>query len=341
MGWVGRRSKRPRSRQNRVIHSLITAASAWLFLAPVGQARAQTLEGFNWVDLRTNPDTVALVNKALGKQTYTAVREIGFVGVMPKEDPPTNTVAPSASAMTSDTVGDAAPATSQALPPPPLPLPKDAHLLVVTAERTDPAALPEDDSFAVYDVRQDAGQNGGVATLLLAGPTLKFAGWLRMRRDGDPELVASYRDCVACQSTTFLTTFYLDGKTKDWHARWPRSKAGAPMFSEGQEANGGQQVYALLDDETGRAMLGTFQHFSGRKRRDSDFAFEYLVDNYSGQEVTQPVGGADARALATRLCKGQGVVLGIAGGQSSEICRSGLHSASGASAAHTSRGKHN
>jgi hypothetical protein len=336
MGLAG-----PGCRQNRVIHWLIAAASAWLFLMPAGNARAQALEGFNWVDLRTNPETVALVHKALGKETYTAVREIGFVGAMPKEDPPANAPAATPTAVAPPAMAaDAASASSQASPPSPLPVPKDAHLLVVTAERTDPAALPEDDSFAVYDVKQDGGQNGGVATLLLAGPALKFAGWLRMRRDGDPELVATYRDCAACQSTTFLTTFYVDGKTRDWHARWPRSKAGAPMFSEGQEANGGQQVYALLDDEAGRAMLGTFQHFSGRKRRDSDFAFEYLVDNYSGQEVTQPVGGVDARALETRLCKGQGVVLGIAGGQSSEICRSGFRSAAGGSTPQPSRRKH-
>jgi hypothetical protein len=111
------------------------------------------------------------------------------------------------------------------------------------------------------------------------------------------------------------------------------------MYSEGQEANGGQQVYALLDDEAGRAMLGTWQHFSGRTRRDSDFTYEYLVDNYSAQEVTQPVGGADARALESRLCKAQGVVLGIAGGQQSEICKSGGRSESGASSSSSSRSK--
>lgn len=289
----------------------MAAAGVWLFLTAAGHAQAQALEGFNWVDLHGNADTVALVHKALGKEAYTALREIGYVGVVPKEDagatlPPATAGAP-----------------SQASPsmPPPL-IPRDAHLLVVTAERANPSALPDQDTFAVYDVKPDADQKNGVATLLLAGPALKFAGWLRMRRDGDPELVATYRDCVECQSTTFFTTFYLDAKTRDWHARWPRAKAGAPMYSEGQEANGGQQVYALLDDEAGRAMLGTFQHFSGRKRRDSDFAFEYLVDNYSGQEVTQPLTGADARALETRLCKAQGVVLGIAGGQSSAICRS-------------------
>ncbi|MGI8771550.1 MAG: hypothetical protein ACR2JE_08935, partial [Acidobacteriaceae bacterium] len=231
----------------------MAVAGAWLFLIPAGQARAQALEGFNWVDLHTNAETVALVNKALSKEAYTALREIGFVGAVPKEDASANAAVA------------------------PLQIPADAHLLVVTAKRADPAALPEDDTFAIYDVKPDASQKDGVATPLLTGPALKFAGWLRMRRDGDPELVATYKDCVACQSTTFLTTFYLDGKTKDWHARWPRSKAGAPMFSEGQEANGGQQVYGLLDDEAGRAMLGTFQHFSGRQRRDSDFAFEYLV----------------------------------------------------------------
>ncbi len=305
-------------------------AGVWLLLVPAGHAHAQALDGFNWVDLRADRETVALVDRALQGQTYTALREIGFVGLAPKDDASSSAVVdPPAvnSVQTGSTAQQPAPTT------PRLPVPREAHLLVVTAERANPAALPDEDTYSVYDIRQDANPNaiqrGGVATLLLSGPALKFSGWLRMRSDGDPELVATYKDCVACQSTTFLTTFYLDAKTKDWHARWPRSKAGAPIYSEGQEANGGQQVYALLDDEAGRAILGTYQHFSGRKRRDSDFAFEYLVDNYSGQELTQPVAGADARALERRLCKAQGVVLGIAGGQSSAICRSG----SGAAAA--------
>ncbi len=283
-------------------------------------AHAQALDGFQWVDLRTSEQVTEIVAKAISGTDYTALREIGYVGV-PAAEPP----------------GSEAAALSTA--PAAVPVPPEAHLLVITARRPAPAALPFDDTETVYDVDQKS----GVATELLSGPHLALAGWLRMRRDGEPELVATYQDCVQCQSTTFFTTFYLDAQTHTWHARWPRSKAGAPIFSEGQEANGGQQVYALLDDEAGRAMLGVWQHFStpqaaraGSKRRDSDYLYEYLVDNYTGQELAQPLAGADARALEQRLCKAQGEVLGIGGGQGSAVCKT-ASTGSTAPAAHRRR----
>lgn len=272
-------------------------------LAAAQAAHAQALDGFQWVDLRTSDNVTEVVTKALRGTNYTALREIGYVGVPVAE--------PQASDVTAFT------------PPATLPVPPDAHLLVITAGRPTPAALPSEDTETVYDVDQ----KNGTATELISGPELKPAGWLRMRRDGDPELVATYQDCTDCQPTTFLTTFYLDAKTHDWHARWPRAKAGAPIYSEGQEANGGQQVYALLDDEAGRAVLGVWQHFSGRKRRDSDFVYEYLVDNYTGQELAQPLAGSEARTLEERLCKAQGEVLGIGGGQESAVCKAGAASA--------------
>ncbi len=291
-------------RQGKCVRWLGVAA---LLFATSRAAHAQALEGFQWADLRTNTDVIETVKKSLRGASYTALREIGYVGVPAAESPAVE-----------DTKTSAAPR---------LPIPPDAHLLVITAQRETSAALPADDTYRVYDVDQKS----ATATELLSGPELKLAGWLRMRRDGDPEMVATYQDCVQCERTTFLTTFYLDAKTHDWHARWPRSKAGAPIYSEGQEANGGQQVYALLDDEAGRAMLGVWQHFSGRKRHDSDFVYEYLVDNYTGQEVTQPLAGADARALEQRLCKAQGEVLGIGGGQESAICKGGGLAGAGSS----------
>ena len=131
-------------------------------------------------------------------------------------------------------------------------MPRDAHLLVITAERTNPSALPDEDILSVYDVNQ----RQITANLLLRGPGLRLLGWVRMWRESSPELVATYNDCAECQRTTFFTTFHIDLKTHEWEVRWPRSAAGAPIFSEGQEANGGQQVYALLDDEAGRVVLG-------------------------------------------------------------------------------------
>ncbi len=314
--------------QRRVIERVGLVVAGVMCILSAVAARAQALDGFNWVDLRTDQSTVSLVTKALAKEKYTALREIGFVGVPPQETqaaaPVSSgaTASPSASSTSPASSPTAAPGsqpTASPLPALTLPVPPDAHLLVITADRPNPIALPQNESFAVYDLNQKS----GALTALVSGPGLKLAGWLRMRREGNPELVATYQDCVECQRTTFFTTFYLDGKTKSWGARWLRAKAGAPVYSEGQEANGGQQVYALLDDEAARVMLATWQHFSGRKRRDSDFVYVYRVENYTDREITQPLAGAEARAMESRLCRAQGEVLGIGGGQNSEICKAG------------------
>ena len=281
--------------------------ACWLaVLAGCAAAHAQTIDNFNWLDLRQPSDVQTIVARSLIKEPYTELREIGFIG--------------SASGSPTKETGAAAaqPASAGATPiAPRLPVPRDAHLLVITAERTNPAALPDDDTLSVYDVDQRQIH----ATLLLRGPGLKLLGWLRMWREGDPELVATYDDCAECQRTTFFTTFYIDGKTRQWQTRWPRARAGAPIFSEGQEANGGQQVYALLDDEAGRVVLGTWAHYSGRGRNDSNFLYSYRVENYGTRESAQPLVGNEARVLEQRLCRGQGVLFGLADGQDSTLCR--------------------
>ncbi len=162
------------------------------------------------------------------------------------------------------------------------------------------------------------------ATLLMTGAGLRFAGWLRFTREDQPELVATYQDCAgACQKTTFFTTFYLDQKTREWKSRWPRTIAGAPLFSEGQEANGGQQVYALMVDDTGRATLGTWQHYSGRKRRDSDYVFAYHLTQWTQNDVIDRLEGSAARTMQLKLCRAQDEALGIAAGQDSAVCKPG------------------
>src|ERR1700748_2783945 len=221
-----------------------------LMLLSSAKLRAQSIENFRWLDLRQASDVQTIVVRALMNEPYTALREIGYIGVPPKEGTPPAQAAPTASGASRNAAK--------------LPVPRDAHLLVITAERTNPSALPDEDILSVYDVNQ----RQITATLLLRGPGLRLLGWLRMWREGSPELVATYDDCVACQRTTFFTTFHIDLKTQQWQVRWPRSTAGAPIFSEGQEANGGQQVYALLDDEAGRVVLGTWAHFSVQGRPD-------------------------------------------------------------------------
>jgi hypothetical protein len=277
-----------------------------LVFLSLSNARAQSIENFRWLDLRQASDVQTIVARALMNEPYTMLREIGYIGLPPKE--PATPAKPASAAGTSNIAANT----------PKLPVPRDAHLLVITAERTNPSALPDDDILSVYDVNQ----RQITATLLLRGPGLRLLGWLRLWREGSPELVATYDDCAQCQRTTFFTTFHIDMKTQQWQARWPRSTAGAPIFSEGQEANGGQQVYALLDDEAGRVVLGTWAHFSVQGRPDTDVVYAYRVEYYGSHEATEPMFGTQARAFEQRLCAGQGVLFGLADGQDGALCRS-------------------
>jgi hypothetical protein len=276
--------------------------------------RAQSIENFRWLDLRQpslqqRSDVQTIVERALMNEPYTALREIGYIG-MPAREPAT----PSAKAGAATASGPSNLASNASK----LPVPRDAHLLVITAERGNSSALPDNDILSVYDVNQRQIS----ATLLLRGPGLRLLGWLRLWREGTPELVATYDDCTECQRTTFFTTFHIDMKTQQWQARWPRSTAGAPIFSEGQEANGGQQVYALLDDEAGRVVLGTWAHFSTHGRPDTDIVYAYRVEYYGSHEAAEPMIGTQARAFEQRLCGGQGVLFGLSDGQDSALCHS-------------------
>lgn len=292
-------------------------------MIPSAPLHAQTLENFRWLDLRQQSDVQTIVTRALLNEPFTSLREIGYIGLSTRDEP-------AAKAAASQT-GSAAANVSR------LPVPRDAHLLVITAQRNSPSAPPNDDILSVYDVNQ----RQITATLLLRGPGLRLMGWVRLWREGSPELVATYNDCVECQRTTFFTTFYVDMKTHQWQTRWPRSTAGAPIFSEGQEANGGQQVYGLLDDEAGRVVLATWAHFSIPGRPISDIVYAYQMENYGSHEATEPLYGMQAHTMEQRLCSGQGVLFGLADGQDSTLCRSlGVTSAPMSQASRRRRREH-
>jgi hypothetical protein len=290
------------------LSSVVGIAVVLIFLSSP-MLRAQSIENFRWLDLRQPSDVQTIVARALMNEPYTALREVGYIGVPPKEPatPPSKAGAATASG-TSNLVSNVLK----------MPVPRDAHLLVITAQRSNSSALPDNDILSVYDVNQ----RQITATLLLRGPGLRILGWLRLWREGTPELVATYDDCTECQRTTFFTTFHIDMKTQQWQVRWPRSTAGAPIFSEGQEANGGQQVYALLDDEAGRVVLGTWAHFSTHGRPDTDVVYAYRVEYYGSHEAAEPMVGTQARTFEQRLCGGQGVLFGLSDGQDSALCRS-------------------
>src|ERR1700761_3030161 len=115
--------------------------AVWIALLLVflssSNARAQSIENFRWLDLRQASDVQTIVARALMNEPYTMLREIGYTGRPPKEPAPPK---PGTSSIAANT--------------PRLPVPRDAHLLVITAERTNPSALPDDDILSVYDVNQ-------------------------------------------------------------------------------------------------------------------------------------------------------------------------------------------
>jgi len=269
------------------------------------RGRAQVLDGFAWVDQKTDTATMASVAHILRDVDYTSILQVGYL-------------APSAVPDSTDG-GE----TREAGPPPVASalLPHDSHIFAVVAKLPTPTALPSEAVVSVYDLSLKY----ETSRLLLTGANLHFSGWLRFTREDQPELVATYQDCAGpCQKTTFFTAIHLDRKTGEWQARWPRSISGAPLFSEGQEANGSQQVYALLVDDTGKAVLGTWQHYPGKSSdRASDYVFSYHLTQWTFEDVTEPLEGAAARAMEARLCRAADEALGIAGGQSSSICKGG------------------
>ncbi|HVJ09327.1 MAG TPA: hypothetical protein VM554_13180 [Acidisarcina sp.] len=209
--------------------------------------------------------------------------------------------------------------------------------LVITATRPNPAARPDQDRYTAYSVglKDDSGK----PVQLMTGMNLRFRDWLRFVRDGNTELVATYDDCSDCRTTTFLTSFYLDPKTKKWRARWPREVAGAPFFSS-TPGNSGEtdQAYALMVGEDGRAVLATWSHFQQKRGvKGEDYLFEYDVDPATGLERSRPVVGTEAGPLKTRLCRAEGEVLEIAAGQDTASCAQIVRAAARRAPRHSAR----
>src|SRR5664279_835865 len=241
-------------------------------------AQVPVLDGFSWLDLKSDTDKVAAVTKALETQKYTALREIAVV---------------------------------------------DDAALAITTTRDNPQAQPEFDHYIVYSVSL----KDGSVQQLLAASRLRLLDWERFTRDGQSELLATYDDCTNCMATTFLTSFYIDPKTKLWNARWKREKSGAPLVAQNTGAGEQEHIYALLAGSDGRVVLATWQHYQQQNKgaQSSDYLFEYLVDPFNGEEFSRPLLGNDAKAMKFRLCQGGEQILGIAGGQNSSVCPLVLH----------------
>ena len=242
------------------------------FCASVSVAcAAQVIDGFAWVDLKTDTQTVARVTGFLSNKPYTALREIALVG---------------------------------------------QQALVITTLRKDPTANPGNDKFTAYGVSL---RDGSVEELL-DGTNLKYIDWQKFYDYDTPELLATYDDCAQCKATTFLTAFYIDRKTRRWGARWRREIAGAPLYTADPSKT---YVYALFMNVDQRVVLDTWVSYPEQKKssRGGEFLFEYRIDTMSDQGTSRPMTGRDVLPVKQRLCLGQNVVFGIAGGQDSAACR--------------------
>ncbi len=240
-----------------------------LFLARVSSA--QVIDGFAWVDQKTDADTVAKIITFLRNKPYTAIREIGIAG---------------------------------------------QQALVIATLRKDPTANPMNDTFTAYGVSL----GDGSVEELLDGTNLRYIDWQKFYDYDTPELLATYDDCAQCKATTFLTAFYIDRKTRRWGARWRREIAGAPLYSADPAKN---YVYALLMNVDQRVVLDTWASYPEQKKssRGGEYLFEYRIDPMSDQGTSRPLTGRDVLPVKQRLCKGEDVVFGIAGGQDSLACK--------------------
>lgn len=188
--------------------------------------------------------------------------------------------------------------------------------LVITSTRKDPIVNPLNDSFTAYGVSL----HDGSVEELLDGTNLKYIDWQKFYDYDAPELVATYDDCAQCKATTFLTAFYIDRKTRRWGARWRREVAGAPLYSSDPTKS---YVYALFMNVDQRVVLDTWVSYPEQKKssRGGEFLFEYRIDIPSDQGTSRPLSGRDVLPAKQRLCAGQSVVFGIAGGQDSAACK--------------------
>jgi hypothetical protein len=82
-------------------------------------------------------------------------------------------------------------------------------------------------------------------------------------------------------------------------------------------------VYALFMNVDQKVVLDTWVSYPEQKKssRGGEFLFEYRLDIPSDQGTSRPVTGRDVLPVKQRLCAGQSVVFGIAGGQDSAACR--------------------
>ncbi len=197
--------------------------------------------------------------------------------------------------------------------------------LVITSERKSVQAAPPDDIYTVWNVSLSKHE----AQPLFHGARPRILNWTTFGGANMPELGIIYNDCADCQTaSTFFTTAYYNIKDHVWRARWMRGDQGALLWTAGKvEGVEHTQVYGLMTEPGGRALLGTWSHLDyGNAKPAQDFLFQYSVDAGTGLEQTQALGEKHSEEMKVKLCHadpGQADpdLAPLARGQDSDLCR--------------------
>lgn len=236
-------------------------------------SQAQAPSEFHWVNMEKDEWTVGLVRKALQKEQFTAIREIGVLG-------------------------DAA--------------------LVFVANRKQPDAIPEKDEISVYT----ASLRTLFSQKLLTAYQVRPVGWSNFVPGHRPELATVFADCVDCDPSTFLTSFYFEGKSDTWQARWMAEQHGSSLLSKHVSSDyTTQQVYAMVADRDGRESLVTWIRYDYlNSKRFDDYVYQYDVDPASGLDRIQRINGKEIAATQLKLCQIDPAWGYLKYGQDSELC---------------------
>lgn len=190
--------------------------------------------------------------------------------------------------------------------------------LVVTSDRANPQAPPDDDSFSVYSVSLTS----HVVAPLLTGVNLRWFERVHFADGGPEEWPVLYDNCRECAPNTYFTAFYYDLRTHTWGARWIRGGQGVPVWNADRAGVDWTQVYALLTSSEGHVALYTWNYIDhGKKKQPDDFIARYDVDSFSKLDRTVILTLKQAEAIKPQLCRGQDAVDGIQRGQDSALCQ--------------------
>lgn len=191
--------------------------------------------------------------------------------------------------------------------------------LVVTTLRATPQSAANADTLAVWSVSL----TNHAITPLLKGVNLRWLDWMRFVPGSLQEPGILYDNCSECAADTYFTTFRYDMPRHQWAARWMSGGQGVHVWSASPPPGvAWTQVFAVMGDDNGRDLVGTWNHFDyGKQKPAEDYVYQYDLDPFSGLERTQQLSGKDADAMKMRLCRAQDALPGMARGQDAPLCQ--------------------